>query len=234
MLLRPGPFPGGNTLFRTNLACSLFSQATLARSASGGRIGTDDAAPPCNPLAAATSTSGGLRRQSSSVAMAVPVSESTVTAPRYRVLLEEELQQLQTSKSQEGCDLQTSDTMRQTLQRSREGSRTSRCGFEEYLQHEEKALLLELYGAWAASVEEGPSFWRRELLNSTSVTQMCSGEGLSKRPSFWVRSERCAVGGNRLPWPAGDLLLAGSRALQSEDRSSEAQPTWSWQCGSSG
>ena len=49
MLLRPGPFPGGNTPFRTNLACSLFSQATLARSASGGRIGTDDAAPPCNP-----------------------------------------------------------------------------------------------------------------------------------------------------------------------------------------
>ena len=145
--------------------------------------------------------------------MAVPVSESTVAAPRYRVLLEEELQQLQTSKSQEGCDLQTSDTMRQTLQRSREGSRTSRCGFEECLQHEEKALLLELYGAWAASVEEGPSFWRHELLNSTSVTQMCSGEGLSKRPSFWVRSERCAVATSCLA-RADDLLLEAVRSNQ--------------------
>ena len=145
--------------------------------------------------------------------MAVPVSESTVAAPRYRVLLEEELQQLQTSKSQEGCDLQTSDTMRQTLQRSREGSRTSRCGCEECLQHEEKALLLEMYGAWAASVEEGPSFWRHELLNSTSVTQMCSGEGLSKRPSFWVRSERCAVATSCLA-RADDLLLEAVRSNQ--------------------
>ena len=60
---------------------------------------------------------------------------------------------------------------------------------------------------WAASIEEGPSCWRRDLQNSTSLTQMCSGEGLRKRPSFWVRSERCAVA-------TGDLLLRSNQKTE--------------------
>ena len=47
----------------------------------------------------------------------------------------------------------------------------------------------------------------------TSVTQMCSGEGLNKKPSFWVRSERCAVATGCLA-PAGDLLLEAVRSNQ--------------------
>ena len=40
-----------------------------------------------------------------------------------------------------------------------------------------------------------------------NLTQMRSGEGLRKRPSFWVRSERCAVA-------TGDLLLRSNQKTE--------------------